>query len=334
MHLTQSGDLARSFGLNQAYAKKKMRLDVLTREVSSGQKSDVAGSLRGDTRPLACIENTLRRLEAFERNTAEAGTRLAAGQQALGNMRKIIEGMGAAMLSAPLTGASTSALILGADEKLEAAISLLNTQSAGQFLFSGERSAQPAVVGKGALLAQIEAVTSRLKTSDEITAAVSAYFDALAGGGGYLDSAVTGGTRGTGALPIAPGDTMKNSLTAADPAFRNLLKGLTLSVVAQRNLSGNVEEQGRLIKAAGAAVVRADEALISVQASQGVLEERVEIAETRNAAERATLMMARNAIRSADPYETSTALTDIQAQIETLYSITARLSRMSLADRL
>ncbi|AXC48883.1 hypothetical protein DRW48_03495 [Paracoccus suum] len=333
MRLTHAGDLARSFGLNQAYAKTKTRLDALTREVASGQKNDVAGSLRGDTRSLASIENSLRRLDAFDRNAAEAEIRLTTGQQALDSMRKLIDGMGGPMVSAPLMEASSAHLVAGAEEKLEAALSLLNTEAAGQFLFAGARSNQPAVATKSALLAQIDAVTAGLSTAAEITQAVSDFFDAPSGSDGYLSNTVTGSITGAGPLPLTTGETMSNNLTAGNPAFRDLLKGLALAVIAKSGPPGEVE-RGKLIQAAGTVIINADAGLISAQASQGVLEERVELARTRNAAERTTLTIARGSITAADPYEASTALTNAQLQLETLYSITARLSRMSLADRL
>ena len=47
-----------------------------------------------------------------------------------------------------------------------------------------------------------------------------------------------------------------------------------------------------------------------------------------------TLQVSRNDIRSADPYQTATALTEVQTQIETLFAVTARLSRLNLVDYL
>ena len=54
----------------------------------------------------------------------------------------------------------------------------------------------------------------------------------------------------------------------------------------------------------------------------------------RNAAEASALQIARNGLVAADPYDTATAIQAVQTQIETLYTLTARLSRLSLTDYL
>lgn len=335
MRVTHAGDLARSFGMTQAYSRNKARMDTLTREVSSGLKSDIACSLRGDTRGLANIDNRLRRLDAFAQNTTEADLRLRAGQQALDGIGAIIKGLGAPMLGAGLTDPSLQSVLTGADSNLEAALALMNTESAGQFVLSGARSNAPAVVGADDLMAYVTANVAGLTTGADVATAVNAYFDKPAGGGGYLDQAVTGSLVPAGSLPIGAGESVANPLTAGDPAFRDLLKGLTLAALAKRGVPGNNDaERLKLVESAGQSLLNAESGLTALRAGQGVLQERVELAEQRNASERSALRIARNGIVSADPYESAAALTEAQVQLETLYSITARLSRMSLADRL
>ncbi len=42
--------------------------------------------------------------------------------------------------------------------------------------------------------------------------------------------------------------------------------------------------------------------------------------------------IARTELIGADPYDTATEMEAVQGQLETLYTVTARLSRLSLAD--
>ena len=78
----------------------------------------------------------------------------------------------------------------------------------------------------------------------------------------------------------------------------------------------------------------ASERLTSVQGRIGLLQERLDRAGAGNAAAYASLEMARNTIVSADPFATATALSQVQVQMETLYSVTARLSSLKLVNYL
>jgi len=75
-------------------------------------------------------------------------------------------------------------------------------------------------------------------------------------------------------------------------------------------------------------------ALTALQARLGVAQERISSAEIRNAAESSALQIARSDLLAIDPYDTATALQATQTQLETLYSITARLTRLNLTDYL
>ena len=52
----------------------------------------------------------------------------------------------------------------------------------------------------------------------------------------------------------------------------------------------------------------------------------------RNGAETTSLQIARNGITAVDPYETASRLEATRQQLETLYTLTARISRLSLVD--
>ena len=68
-----------------------------------------------------------------------------------------------------------------------------------------------------------------------------------------------------------------------------------------------------------------------MQGQVGAQLEIIETTRTRQANERNALMLQRSELIGADPYETAAALTERQTQLETLYALTARVSRLSLA---
>ena len=84
----------------------------------------------------------------------------------------------------------------------------------------------------------------------------------------------------------------------------------------------------------GDRLVGGSRGLTALQAAVGSVQATVEDAATRNEAEAMGLKIMHNKLASADPYESATALTEAEGRLEKLYALTARLSRLSLADYL
>ena len=72
--------------------------------------------------------------------------------------------------------------------------------------------------------------------------------------------------------------------------------------------------------------------MADLAANLGTLQQTVQNAITRNDAESSVLQSARLSLLSVDPYETATKYQQTQDQLQTLYAITARASRLSLVD--
>jgi len=64
------------------------------------------------------------------------------------------------------------------------------------------------------------------------------------------------------------------------------------------------------------------------------LQARIDTATTRNTSEATALGIARAGLVQLDPYETATRLQHAETQLQLIYTLTARMSRLSLADYL
>ena len=87
---------------------------------------------------------------------------------------------------------------------------------------------------------------------------------------------------------------------------------------------GNDAEDGRGLGA--------QDQLTKLRADIGFSQSRIQNVSTRNAAQTTSLEYARTALLEADPYETATKLEDVQFQLQSLYSVTVRLSELSLLN--
>ena len=156
---------------------------------------------------------------------------------------------------------------------------------------------------------------------------------APAGGGGFLDVAYGGSDVPLAPFRVGPETEAQATVTAADAPVRDTLKGLAMAaMLGEGAFGGDVVARAEVATAAGAAILGADSALIGLRADIGTVEAQIDQARTRNGAERAALDLARLDVVAVDPYDTATALEALTAQMESLYTLTARISRLSFAD--
>lgn len=335
MNFVSVGDLARSFHLRQQSASMKQHLDRLSLELSSGRKADWPAETRGDYAAVTAIEHDMAALNSFQSGTTEARVMAETMQAALENISTMTQEAGAALISTVKTSTAESidATTADAKQKFLSAVSALNVSAGGRFMMSGAATDTAPLVSGEDMLTTLNGVVSGLTGTQDVAQAVSDWFDAPAGSGGFLDTAYQGSDVKLGAIPVSPRDHADLGVTAADPEVREALKGLAMAaLVADGLFAGNTTERGRMAREAGNYVISAQAGIVSTQARLGVQEELIESAKTRNAAEISTLSVAKTAIAEADPYETATAIEAVRTQIETLYTITARLSRLNLSN--
>ncbi|MDP1668984.1 flagellin [Phaeovulum sp.] len=336
MSFLSIGDMAQLFQLRQHNAGLKSLATTLTAELTSGQKHDTGTAVRGDFTALAGVERSLTTLAAYATATAEAGQLAATQQVALAAIGTMLAEAGPTLLSAATSSSPTmvSATTADARQKLRAVIAALNTNTAGRYAFAGDATDTRPLAPAEALLGAIGTAVAAETTASGIIAALDAWFDAPAGVGGFLDTAYGGGAP-LAPFAVASGESVELGTTAAAPEVRNMLKGLALAaLVAQGALAGDAAGRAALTRAAGERVMTATGSVTALAARIGSAEAGVADAATRNTAEGAALEMARAGMTAADPYDTATALQAVQAQLETLYTLTARLSNLKLTDYL
>ena len=137
------------------------------------------------------------------------------------------------------------------------------------------------------------------------------------------------------ATPIAPGEDADLSTTALDPAIRDTLAAFAMAALLDRGaLAGNPAERAALAQKAGQGLLSSEDQRITLAARIGTVEAQTEAARTRNGAEETALGLLRSEVGSVDPYDAATRLETARSQLESLYLVTARVSRLSLTEYL
>ena len=327
------GDLAYTFLIKRQTSGLKSEMARLASELTTGQKADLGASLAGDFGPFAGIERSLRAIAAYTTANSEAAGMLTASQLALENVQSIGRDLSTALLTA---SSSEDVVLIGATaedarQKFSAVVSTLNTSMADRTLFGGAATDRPALATGEEMLAEIAAATAGETTAAGIVAAVEAWFDDA--GGGFETMGYLGSTSDMGPMLIAEDETVSVGVRADGQVIRDTLKGYALmSLIAGGALAGQVTEQADLAAAAATQLLAADGDITDVRARIGAVEARIEDAQARNAAEKSAYELARTELVGADPYQTATELQAVYAQIETLYTVTARIAGLKFTD--
>ncbi len=329
------GDMAQTFLLRQHSAQMKTNLNRLTQELSSGRISDVAKSVAGDFSPLASIDHSLSTLKAYNTTAREAAGFVQAVQDTLDQAQNLSDDLAPALIMAGNSGHAALLVNTAADarQKFDALVSALNTRVGGRSLLAGTATDQLPLANPQTIISSLQVTISGQTTAAGIEAAVNSWFDTP--GGGFDTVAYQGSTTPLAPFRISDGQQTDAGITAGDPALRELIKGFALAVLASDGvLSGKPEEQRMLLRKAGEHILSSQHGLSELRAHIGASQAGIETAISRNESEAASLEIARNSLLSADPYKTAGELEAVRGNLEMLYTLTARISRLSLANYL
>lgn len=331
--LTSFGDLAQAFQSQRQSATLKSTAARLTTELTTGRSQDPARTLSGDFGPLAELGRSLSGLEAFRLASAEAARFSGTMQSVVGRLQSLGSDSAPVLLQAGTSGGAAFVDAAGAvaRQSLDAALSALNTRDGGRSVFAGIASNGPAVVDSQALLATLAPIVAAETTAAGVVQAIESFFDAPTGGFG--DLGYLGADTALAPFRVAPGEAVQLDVTANDPALRETLKGLVIGALLDEGVfAGDPLARADLAQNAGERLLTADAGLAQLQGRIGTAEARIAATEARIASEMAGLELRRAEIVGVDSYETATALQQTQAQLEVLFTVTARLSTLKLSD--
>ncbi|RNF36177.1 flagellin [Paracoccus methylarcula] len=336
--LTNSiGDQARAYAMRSNSGHLRTVLHVLTKEIANGEVADLGQRLRGNAGILHDIEARLTLTEQYQQNVQDAATQTNEEQEALGVAHKVTAKLADTILAQPIP-ADAKMLDLHAIEAAQAlntVVSRLNLDYGGQYLFSGQAVDRPPLISAKAMLEELQSLTDGLTLAEDIAQAVTDWFDAPPGSGGFLDVAYKGTLDSMRQSRISGSSFIELGASAADPAVRDVLKGVALTALAGSSTDDDQHtERLALARKGGEIVFNNQPALVAAMARIGTRQKALETQGAENAASLSVLQKARNDIRQVDPYETAVALIEAESQMNTLYTLTARLSKLNLTEYL
>jgi flagellar hook-associated protein 3 FlgL len=329
------GDLAQFRILSQQGRRLRAQMDELTLEATTGLVNDKTARLKGNFVQVAGIESRLAQIEAYRTVTTEQLVLTNSMQTAISAVTDQSNALGSKLLAgvSSLSELRISSLADEATSTLDGIFSALNAQVADRTLFSGQITNGPTYGSTSDMMDALEAsITAAGATSpDDIENAVDAWF---ADPAGFQATTYLGGAAQE-PVPVGPGEVSQVDVTGMDPALVSMIKGVAMTVLLARGaLTGSVEGRSDMMRRSGEQIAASQELLASMSARLGTVQGAMQNAATRNDAEKSTLEVARLDLISADQYDTAAKYQETQGQLESLYTLTSRASRLSLVDYL
>lgn len=330
MSVISMGDMAQHFNSLRSGNAIKSELFELAQNLTTGKIADLTKGLNGETARFSGISYSLAQLDGYQQVASET-------QQVLANVQIVlnkVDGTRTATAERLLlvSDSSTSAQIeeaaLASRSGFEEIVTALNTSVADRALMSGTNVAVAPLAAAPTMLADIEAAIGGAVDQASISAALDTWFNDPAGG--FATNGYQGATGTMLERRLNETSSVSVDARADDQAIKQVLQGAALAALAN-DLPGLSEDtKAVLLQDAAVQLYGAAGGLVAVQARIGFSEASVNRAMTEMTAQQTALGLAKNDLYLADPFETATRLQAQQTQLETFFTVTARMSQLSL----
>lgn len=334
----------------------QLEMIKLQQEATTGTYADTGAALGSTSTRSINLKSELGRLENIKDTNSVVTQRLSASQLALDTMRKAADQISSSLLTN--AGSDDASRISIAKNDVNAALSSFvaaaNTQFNGEFLMSGVNTdvkplteytaTSPAKVAYDSALSTFMAANN-INTMADFTPAQMSDFITNTLEPMYIDDAST------------PGDQSRWSQDWSDASDQNMMSRINSSEVVETSTNANslgvrkfalaAVISSELLASGISSSVRATVStaaqnyaqqsttgLIQSSSTLGVSQSRVKASNTLIDAQVKLVKTHITDIEGVDPYEASTRLNTLKTQLETSYTLTAKLQQMSLINYL
>lgn len=330
MSVISIGDMAQQFSSMRNGNVIKSDLSRLAESLSTGQVTDITRELGGETERFSGIKYSLAQIGAYQKVTRETALTLSTIQTVLGKLDEV-----RGTVAQRLLLVDDSSTVAQVDEAAQSsrdafgtAVRTLNTQIADRALLGGANTQQQPLASAEEILSAIKVQLLGETDPAAIIATVNSWFNDV--GGGFETSGYQGDTGPMVRKQISVASTIEISARADDPAIVEVLKSAAIAALASELPALDRNGKIGLLAEAGKGLFDASSDLISVQARIGFAEMRVSESLAASASQETSLSILQNDLSRADPFETAARLQAVQLQLETHYTVTARMSQLSL----
>jgi flagellar hook-associated protein 3 FlgL len=345
MKTTFVSTLATSNAARQSVASLQAQLAKAQNELASGKVDDLGLSLGNQTGETFALAQQQSLLQTTIDTNNLVGTRLSAVQDATNGLQTTAGNFLNTLIAAQSGSVNPQLVQSQAQQNLQDLISKLNTSVAGQYIFGGDNTgtapitdyfANPPNANKQAVDAAFFAAFGTTQsgagvqniTPAAMTSFLQNQFAALFQGANWSTN-WSSATNGPIESRIAPNETLDTSVNANQAGAQNLAMAYTMIAdLGTANLNSQAFQA--VISQATQLVGQATQQLTQTQANVGATQASLTNANDSMSIQMNVLSSRLNQMEQINPYDLSTQITQLTTQLETSYSITARLQNLSL----
>jgi flagellar hook-associated protein 3 FlgL len=315
--------------LSSAIGRLRAQHAEASGELVTGRVADPARELGAGLESALLLKKAIDDIGSIRQTIALGKTRAAGTQASLSVVAKDAAGLSAEILGAVARGDEIAIKIGGAsaEQRLRAAFGALNARVADVSLFAGDAVDRPALASADTLLADVGALYAASATAADFEAALDVYFNDPAGG--FSQSVYLGGAGDAPRADLGEGESVATAARADEPAIKDVLRALAATAVAAAAPPGAMRDE--VLGGASGKMLAGADGVAAIAARIGIAEERMEAREQRLDFENTVLTEAYNGLTARDTYEAASRLQQIEVALEASYTITARLSQLTLS---
>lgn len=327
------GSLALPFTLQRSGVQARTDLARNSHELTTGRVESVGRHLRGDLAALHAIENRLTRIDSFEAALKQTVTMFDSAQSALDKVARAGQGLAESLVLTAQSGAGPSASKVAAQVArgvLEETVSAMSLTVAGRAVFGGVQADRAPLAPPEALIDALRPAVAGVTSAADLADTLEAWF---IDPGTQFETEIYRGGAATRGGKVDDGETAPALPTADDPAIRRQLMAAAMVVLVGEGATAMspAEDRAALQAAMTGLLVNAAE-VAATQARIGTAQEMLDQRLLRFSLERDRLEQARSDKIGVDPYKAAMAVEQARVQLESIYTVTARVARLSLTE--
>lgn len=329
--------------------KLQNRLITAQQELASGRLADVGVSLGGRTGETVSLRQQYARFTTLVETNSTVTTRLDVTQATLQSFSDTAQEFISTLLASRDTDNGPTVSQGDAQANLVALMDGLNSTLGGQYLFGGINTdtqpitdyyATPTPANRQAV---IDAFTTAFGTppSDPDNNGISAAAMQTFLDGPYANlfeepswsADWSAASSANLTSRISTFEELETSTNAAEDGYRKLAKAYTM--IADLGVGTlNKDAFGALVDSAVKIAGEAIQDIVAVQAKLGTASARIVASNDRMSAQLNIMNTQIDNLETVDPFEASTRVTTLLTQLETAYSLTARVQRLTILNYL
>lgn len=317
-------DIPRQRALNEPIGELRSKLTQASTELVTGRKSDLALSLGSRTGEYNLIAKALADINAGTERLNLTKSRLSATSTVLSQIRESLTQFSVQAQSFFVEGNDLQNVPLKeARNEVSKLLQTLNTSFGGRTLFSGDEVTAKPFISDEQFFAILDPIFGNVDDLATLDGRLTEFF---AEGGQFDTEVYLGGNGNAAGVRLPNGGSIEFGFRGDDISVKKALEGLVRIVYAPE------DSDASFINNSLKRLFRSEALLIDAEAELGRQQNIVESSIEVSLEQKILLQQSEDALAGVDPYEAATRVQTLETQLQTAYTVTARLSRLTLTN--